>query len=140
MDQVPLSTCLPTGQSGNLTLEANLEYRFPIFSYLKGAVFADAGNVWLTTKFDTSPDEPQESQDYQNELLEKGTFGSDWIKELGVGVGVGLRVDIQHFVIRFDLASPVRVPYLPEGERTRVPFFEGGSGNMVLNFAIGYPF
>ncbi len=127
-------------QSGNLKLEANLEYRFPIFSYLKGAVFADAGNVWLTNELDISDDEPQASRDFNEELSTKGKFGKDWTKELGIGVGFGLRVDIQSFVIRLDLASPVQVPYLPEGQRTRTPFFDGGDNNLVFNFAIGYPF
>ncbi len=127
-------------QSGNLKLEANLEYRFPIISYLKGAVFADAGNVWLTNKLDVSSDEPQASQDFNQQLSSQGQFGSNWTKELGIGVGFGLRVDIQSFVIRLDLASPVQVPYLPEGQRSRIPFFDGGSNNLVWNFAIGYPF
>ncbi len=127
-------------QSGNLKLEGNLEYRFPIFSYLKGAVFADAGNVWLTNKLDVSEDEPQATIDFNQELSSKGQFGKDWTKELGIGVGVGLRVDIQSFVIRLDLASPVQTPYLPEGERIRTPFFDGGDNNLVWNFAIGYPF
>ncbi|HET8736240.1 MAG TPA: BamA/TamA family outer membrane protein, partial [Pricia sp.] len=127
-------------QSGNLKLEGNLEYRFPIFSYLKGAVFADAGNVWLTHELEISEDEPQATRDFNQELSSKGQFGSDWTKELGIGVGVGLRVDIQSFVIRLDLASPVQVPYLPEGERIRTPFFDGGDNNLVFNFAIGYPF
>ncbi len=127
-------------QSGNLKLEANLEYRFPMISYLKGAVFADAGNVWLTNKLDVSPDEPQASRDFNQQLSSQGQFGSNWTKELGIGVGFGLRVDIQNFVIRLDLASPVQVPYLPEGQRSRIPFFDGGSNNLVWNFAIGYPF
>ena len=127
-------------QSGNLKLEGNLEYRFPIFSYLKGAIFADAGNVWLTNELDVSEDEPQSSIDFNQELSTKGKFGKDWTKELGIGVGFGLRVDIQSFVIRLDLASPVQVPYLPEGQRTRTPFFDGGANNLVWNFAIGYPF
>ncbi len=127
-------------QSGNLKLEANLEYRFPIFSYLKGAVFADAGNVWLTNELEVSEDEPQATIDFNQELSTKGRFGKDWTKELGIGVGVGLRVDIQSFVIRLDLASPLQTPYLPEGERIRTPFFDGGDNNLVWNFAIGYPF
>ncbi|SDD95815.1 Outer membrane protein assembly factor BamA [Pricia antarctica] len=127
-------------QSGNLKLEANLEYRFPIISYLKGAFFADAGNVWLTNKLDISDDEPQATQDFNQELSTKGQFGKDWTKQLGIGVGFGLRVDIQSFVIRLDLASPIQIPYLPEGERIRTPFFDGGSNNLVFNFAIGYPF
>ncbi len=127
-------------QSGNLQLEANVEYRFPIWSYLKGALFADAGNVWLTYTPEIDADESQESRDFNQRLSENGRFGSDWAGELGVGVGLGLRVDIQSFVIRLDLASPWRVPYLPKKERSRVPFFDGGDDNLILNFAIGYPF
>ncbi len=127
-------------QSGNLRLEGNLEYRFPIWSYLKGAFFADAGNVWLTNTLEISEDEPIEGREFNEELQAKGKFGSDWIKELGIGLGFGLRVDIQSFVIRLDLASPLQVPYLPEGERIRTPFFDGGSDNLIFNFAIGYPF
>jgi outer membrane protein assembly factor BamA len=127
-------------QSGNLRLEGNLEYRFPIWSYLKGALFADAGNVWLTNEIAIPDNEPLESREFNQQLLQEGKFGSDWIKELGIGVGFGLRIDIQNFVIRFDLASPLQIPYLPEGERLRIPFFDGGSNNLVFNFAIGYPF
>ncbi|NHF60997.1 BamA/TamA family outer membrane protein [Flavobacteriaceae bacterium TP-CH-4] len=127
-------------QSGNLRLEANLEYRFPIWSYLKGAFFADAGNVWLTYDIDLPLDEPEESRAFNEELIAKGRFGSNWVSQLGVGVGLGLRVDIQSFVIRLDVASPWRVPYLPENERSRIPFFGSGDNNLVWNFAIGYPF
>lgn len=127
-------------QSGNMRLEGNLEYRFPLVSYLKGALFIDAGNVWLTNEIEISEDESEESQVFNEQFSSQGKFSSDWAKELGVGVGFGLRVDIQSFVIRFDLASPWRTPYLPEGERGRVPFFDGGSDNLTFNFAIGYPF
>jgi outer membrane protein insertion porin family len=127
-------------QSGNLRLEGNLEYRFPIWSYVKGALFADAGNVWLTNDIELPEDEPEESRAFNEALLEAGKFRADWTKELGIGIGLGIRVDIQSFVIRFDLASPLQVPYLPEGERIRIPFFDGGSNNLVFNFAIGYPF
>lgn len=127
-------------QSGNLRLEANLEYRFPIWSYVKGAFFADAGNVWLTGEMEIPEDEPQENREFNERLLAEGKFGSDWARQLGIGVGFGLRIDIQSFVLRFDLASPLQIPYLPKGERTRIPFFDGGSNNLVLNFAIGYPF
>ncbi len=105
-------------QSGNIRFEANVEYRFPIISFLKGAAFVDAGNVWNT-----------------NESLPGGKFSSNFINELGIGGGVGLRVDIQNFVIRFDLAAPFRTPYLPEGDRWNFDF-----GKPVFNFAIGYPF
>ncbi|WP_379953147.1 BamA/TamA family outer membrane protein [Dokdonia sp. R78006] len=108
-------------QIGNIRLEANAEYRFPIFSYLKGAFFVDAGNIWNST---------------ENEDLEgKDKFTSDFINELGIGGGFGLRVDVQGFVIRFDLAAPFHDPSLPEGERWDFKFDEP-----IFNFAIGYPF
>ncbi|MCH8533974.1 MAG: BamA/TamA family outer membrane protein [Flavobacteriaceae bacterium] len=103
-------------QAGDIRLEANLEYRFPIFSYLKGAVFYDAGNVWLLN---------------DNEALPGGKFSSNFLDELGMGTGVGLRVDVQGFVIRFDFAAPLKRP-------ARSWRFE--PGNTLLNFAIGYPF
>lgn len=108
-------------QTGNIRLEANVEYRFPLFSYLKGAVFADAGNIWNSKA---------------NEALDgQGKFSSNFISELGMGAGVGVRVDIQGFVLRFDLAAPFHDPSLPEGER-----LDFQADNPVFNFAIGYPF
>ncbi|WP_432410939.1 BamA/TamA family outer membrane protein [Rasiella sp. SM2506] len=107
-------------QIGNIRLEANIEYRFPIFSYLKGALFADAGNIWISE---------------ENADLPGGKFTSNFINELGMGAGFGLRVDVQGFVIRFDLAAPFHDPKLPEGERLDFRVDEP-----VFNFAIGYPF
>ena len=57
------------------------------------------------------------------------------MNELGIGTGVGVRVDIQGFVIRFDLAAPMHDPSLPQGERWTYDF-----GSPIFNFAIGYPF
>ena len=107
-------------QSGNIRLEANIEYRFPIVSFVKGAVFADAGNIWNTE---------------ENEALAGGKFTSEFIDEFGIGAGVGIRFDVQGFVIRFDLAAPLKTPSLPKGERWNFDYKEP-----VLNFAIGYPF
>lgn len=126
-------------QSGNFKLESNIEYRFPIKSFLKGALFIDAGNVWLTNDIELPPDESEEGKTFNEELFEKGKFDSDWLSEVGVGLGFGLRIDIQNFVIRLDVASPLRVPFLPKGERNKVPFFDDDN-NTVFNFAIGYPF
>ncbi|MDQ7918075.1 BamA/TamA family outer membrane protein [Mesonia sp. MT50] len=103
-------------QAGDIRLEANIEYRFPLFSFLKGAVFADAGNVWLTK---------------ENEALPGGKFSGSFADELGIGAGVGLRVDVQGFVIRFDLASPLKRP---------AKKFDFEYDKPVFNFAIGYPF
>ncbi|WP_296701610.1 BamA/TamA family outer membrane protein [Algoriphagus sp.] len=116
-------------QSGDIRLEGNIEYRFPMVSYLKGALFLDAGNVWLMN---------------ENEALPGGKFSSNWWKEIAVGTGFGLRVDIEFFVIRFDLATPLRKPFLQEGERWGNSFDFGSKTwrreNLIFNFAIGYPF
>ncbi|MCM5663561.1 translocation and assembly module lipoprotein TamL [Galbibacter mesophilus] len=104
-------------QTGDIRLEANLEYRFPLVPYVKGALFADAGNVWLRK---INPDIPG------------GEFSSGFLKELGVGVGAGVRVDIQGFVIRMDLAAPIHKP----SERR----YNFDLSNPILNFAFGYPF
>ena len=114
-------------QYGNIRLEANAEYRFPIITYLNGAFFVDAGNVW-TSKVNPDLQDPDTS-----EVV--GKFGSDFINELGIGTGVGLRIDIQNFVIRFDLAAPLHDPSLPAGQR-----WDFDITSPVFNFAIGYPF
>ncbi|MDD2984542.1 MAG: BamA/TamA family outer membrane protein [Crocinitomicaceae bacterium] len=101
-------------RSGDIRLEGNFEYRFPIISVLKGAVFADAGNIWNL-----------------NDHLPGGKFTKEFTKQFGIGAGFGLRIDVQGFVIRFDLASPIKRP-------AAVWDFEWK--NPVFNFAIGYPF
>ncbi len=106
-------------QTGNMRLEANIEYRFPIFGIVKGAFFGDAGNIWNTSN--SGPDE--------------GKFTSDWFNQLGIGVGTGIRIDIQSFVIRFDLAAPIHDPKLDKGQR-----WDFNLNQPVFNFAIGYPF
>ena len=89
----------------------------------------DAGNIWLWN---------------ENDALPGGKFSKDWTKQLAVGTGVGLRVDVQFFVIRFDLATPLRIPYLPEGKRWGNTFDIGSKTwrkeKLIFNFAIGYPF
>lgn len=108
-------------RTGNIRLEANIEYRFPIISFLKGAVFADAGNIWNS----------KANEEYEF----KDKFTSSFISELGMGAGVGLRVDVQGFVIRFDFAAPFHDPSQKEGER-----FEFKYKETIFNFGIGYPF
>ncbi len=121
-------------QTGDIRLEFNLEYRFPLVSYLKGALFVDAGNVWLYN-------DPQNEQP-------GGAFNfRQFYRELAVGPGFGLRLDLSFFVLRFDLAAPLRKPYLPENRRWiwQNPAENFGSRqwrreNVVLNLALGYPF
>ncbi|MGE5425247.1 MAG: BamA/TamA family outer membrane protein [Syntrophothermus sp.] len=118
-------------QSGDIKLEYNLEYRFTIISVLKGAIFFDAGNVWLM-RADTN--------------FRGGEFQPDrFYKEIAVGTGLGLRVDLSFFVIRLDVGMPLRKPNLPEGQRWVTNQINFGSpkwrrDNLILNIAIGYPF
>ena len=109
-------------RSGDIRLEANLEYRFPMFPYVFGAAFIDAGNVWLLN---------------ENDDLPGGKFSSDFLNELGVGAGIGIRIDIQNFVIRFDLAAPLKDPTTVDENETSFNF---NLKKPILNFAIGYPF
>jgi outer membrane protein assembly factor BamA len=118
-------------QGGDIKLEANAEFRFNIISILKGALFTDAGNIWLLK---------------DNESIPGGRFHvSSFLKELAVGTGFGLRIDANFFVLRFDLAFPIRKPWLPSNERWVFrqirPFSPDWRGeNLLLNIAIGYPF
>ncbi|MCC9167953.1 translocation and assembly module lipoprotein TamL [Pontibacter harenae] len=122
-------------QTGDIRLVGNLEYRFPIAGFFKGAVFVDAGNIWTFR---------QEYDEDGTPLREGGVFNSkNFINELAVGTGFGLRVDVEFFVLRFDVGIPVRVPSLPQGQRNVISDFSGsftGENSMVLNIAIGYPF
>jgi len=116
---------------GDIKLEANAEYRFSIIRFLKGAVFVDAGNVWLLKSNPAN-------------VVSPFSF-SKVMDELAVGAGVGLRVDVSFFILRFDLATPLRKPWLPEGQRLVVNDINIGSSawrsdNLILNVAIGYPF
>lgn len=117
-------------QVGDIKLEANMEYRFHILRFFKGAFFIDAGNVWLLT----GNDKPE------------GTFYWDEvIKQLAIGTGFGLRLDASVLVLRLDLGFPVRDPKLPEKDRwifDEIDFTSANwrNNNLVLNIAIGYPF
>ncbi len=118
-------------QGGDIKVEWSAEYRFPIISVLKGALFVDAGNVWLYKNNDLIPGAQFK--------LEKA------FTELAVGGGFGLRVDLSFFIIRLDVATPIRKPWYPEGERwvlddARLGNKDWRRQNLILNIAIGYPF
>lgn len=116
---------------GDIKLEMNAEYRFGIYRFLKGALFMDAGNVWL---FKSNPANTGSS------FLFPG-----FIKEVAVGTGAGLRIDVSFFILRFDLAIPLRKPWLEENQRWVTDQINFGNPswrreNLLLNVAIGYPF
>ncbi|RNL51249.1 hypothetical protein D7004_16180 [Pedobacter jejuensis] len=118
-------------QGGDIKLMLNSELRFKIVSVLYGALFADAGNVWLRKEDPLRPGSEFKAKNVLNELA--------------VGTGAGLRVDATIFVIRLDVAFPVRKPYLPEGQRWVFDSIAFGNKdwrreNLIFNIGIGYPF
>jgi outer membrane protein insertion porin family len=117
-------------QSGDIKIEANIEWRPKLFSIVRGAVFVDAGNIWNVNSTSGQAG---------------AVFTKDFYKQFAADAGVGLRFDVSVLVLRTDLAFPIRKPYLPEGQRWVINKIDFGSGawrseNLVFNLAIGYPF
>lgn len=109
---------------GDIRLEANVEYRFRILADLHGAVFLDAGNVWLMRKDPSRPG---------GELTLK-----DLPKQIALGTGAGLRYDMDFLVFRLDLGIGLHNPYdTGKSGYYNIPKFKDG---LALHFAIGYPF
>lgn len=117
-------------QSGDIKLELNAEYRANLYKFLNVAVFADAGNVWLVNEDTDRPG---------------AKFSKEFLSEIAVGAGVGLRLDFSILILRLDLAMPLRVPYYERGDRWTFDKINFGDSNwrrdnLILNIAIGYPF
>jgi outer membrane translocation and assembly module TamA len=124
---------------GDGQLEANVEHRFKIFKMLNGAIFVDAGNVWLR-----NPDSSRVGGDFQL---------NRFYKEIAIGTGIGLRADFSFFIIRTDFGIKARDPQFSENNRWVLPYLfnsqwkqdyktEYGSkyNFVVFNLGIGYPF
>jgi outer membrane protein assembly factor BamA len=117
-------------QSGDIKLEVNIEYRKKLYRFIHGAVFIDAGNVWL----------------YNHNANKPGAkFSKMFLKELAVGTGLGLRFDLSFLILRTDFAFPIRKPWLASGDRWVFNQINFGSKqwlkeNLIFNLAIGYPF
>ncbi|MCW3168602.1 BamA/TamA family outer membrane protein [Chryseobacterium sp. 09-1422] len=123
-------------QAGDVKLELNAEYRANLYKFLNVAAFVDAGNIWLIN---------DEFNDAGENTRPGGKFSKDFLSEVAVGAGVGLRLDFSILILRLDLAMPLRVPYYEKDDRwvlDRVKFGDGSwrRDNLILNIAIGYPF
>jgi outer membrane protein insertion porin family len=140
------STATVIDRTGDIKLEMNVEYRFDMVNLfsgaigLKGAVFADAGNIWL---YNDAPEFPG------------GKFKfSNLATDIAISTGVGIRFDVAgFFLVRVDMGMPVKNPDYPD-YALRIPNVNrgwvwdkiafGDSGwrkqNLVFGFAIGYPF
>ena len=117
-------------QTGDMKLEGNIEYRFRIVSDLHGAIFLDAGNIWLLREDgggDNDPGRPGGKIEAKN-----------FFREIAVGTGAGLRYDLSFLVVRIDCGIGLHLPY-ETGKKGfyNIPTFKDGVG---LHLAIGYPF
>ncbi|MEN4758980.1 BamA/TamA family outer membrane protein [Chryseobacterium sp. C39-AII1] len=125
---IPVGTLLD--QSGDIKLELNAEYRANLYKFLNVAAFVDAGNIWLL---------------HDDPFRPGAKFSKDFLNEVAVGAGFGLRLDFSILILRLDLAMPLRVPYYEKGDRwtfDRINFGDSSwrKDNLILNIAIGYPF
>ena len=109
-------------KTGDLQLEVNAEYRFPIYNIFKGAVFIDAGNVWTYHPNESMP----------NSEFKFNTF----YKQIAVDAGIGLRLDVSFLIFRIDVAYAMRNPYVSDGTYWRF----GKGKNIRFQAGIGYPF
>ena len=110
--------------TGDLKLEANAEWRFPLVGQLHGALFADAGNVWLLR-----PDADRPGAQFRWR-----TLGRD----LAVGTGLGLRYNLKVLLLRADVGIPLHLPYATSRRGYyNVPHFTRA---LCFHLAVGYPF
>ncbi len=107
----------------NFKIAVNLEYRFPIAGSLKGALFADAGNIWNVWDNVDNPD---------------ATFnGFSSLGDIALGSGFGLRYDFNYFVFRVDTGFKT---YNPAEEPSKRWFRDYNFANAVVQIGINYPF
>lgn len=87
----------PYYQAGDFRMEFNGEYRFKVYKYFESAIFLDGGNVWLIRK---DPERPS------------AHVSNDFLKQIALGSGLGIRGDFKFFILRLDLGIKLRNPYL----------------------------
>lgn len=120
----PEDMLYPT-QLGDMRLEANLEFRFPIWGIFHGATFFDVGNIWFL-------------RNNASEYAPEAVFHlRNFYKQLGFNTGLGIRLDIKFAILRLDWGIQLHNPDKPVGERWIHNF---KWSNTALNFGVGYPF
>ncbi|MDR1610865.1 MAG: outer membrane protein assembly factor, partial [Candidatus Symbiothrix sp.] len=112
-------------QSGDIKMDFNIEYRSRFFWKLEAAVFIDAGNIWTIKNY---------------EGQEGGTFKLDsFHKEIALGYGIGLRLVMDYFLVRFDCGWKAFDPSL-RGKEAWVITNPNFTDNWAWHIAVGYPF
>ncbi len=110
-------------QLGDMRMEANLEYRLNVYGGLNLALFMDCGNIWMNS---------------EGETREEARFRfKEFYKQLGLNTGVGLRYDLDFFLLRLDWGIKLHNPNNAAGSRW---FGNLKLNDTALHFAIGLPF
>ena len=112
-------------QTGDFKMEANVEFRFPLMGDLHGALFVDAGNIWLLKN---DPNRPGGT------LKWKGL-----LNEVALGTGFGLRYDLKFIILRADLGIAIHTPY-PNPDKPHYYNISSFKDGLGFHLAIGYPF
>ncbi|WP_019946812.1 translocation and assembly module lipoprotein TamL [Hymenobacter aerophilus] len=111
-------------QPGELLLEGNIEYRFPLYNFIKGAIFTDFGNVW------TLRSDPRPGAEFRF---------NKFYQQFAVGSGFGFRFDFSFLIMRLDVATKVYDPTAP-GSKWAIRNFSFREDQTAFNLGIGYPF
>ena len=114
-------------QTGDMKLEANIEYRFPVASIVNGALFVDAGNVWNLPS-DTVPD--------SGDQFRLGTLK----QSVAVNYGLGIRADLSFLLARIDVGFQLHNPVLTDRAWALTPLEMFRGRHFAFHFGIGYPF
>lgn len=113
-----------TYMTDNLKLTTNIEYRIPFNKTYEGALFTDIGNTWSL-------------RNYNDGYGDEFKFNK-FLKQVGIGSGFGLRVNIAYVTARIDLAYKIYDPNKPDGDRWRFKYIQ--PFKPTVNIAFGYPF
>ncbi|RPD45866.1 hypothetical protein DNI29_17100 [Hymenobacter sediminis] len=127
-------------QPGELLLEGNLEFRFPVYSFLKGAVFTDFGNVWIIRNQPIDPNQTQTQRDQQQQRQRESTFRfNNFYRKFAIGSGIGFRFDFTFLILRLDVATKIYDPTAPDSKWV-IRKFSLAEDQTAFNLGIGYPF
>lgn len=119
-----VDSTLSYDKTGDIMLQSSIEHRFPIYSFLLGSFFIDAGNIWLR----------KQSKDFPDGEFRLNSF----YKQIAMDAGFGLRFDFSFFIFRLDAAVAIHNPARTTGQWFNKEDFRFRKS--ILNFGIGYPF
>ena len=113
-------------QTGDMKLDLNAEYRTPLFWKFEGALFVDAGNIWTLRKYDEQPN---------------GQFKlNKFYKQIAAAYGMGLRLNFDYFILRFDMGMKAINPAYESGDEHWAIIHPKLSRDFAFHFAVGLPF